>query len=181
MRPTTYAQKIHQIQLAKGYWKQHDFHLQQLLIIHELTSLLEAYRKAAGMRKGDYVLFDKRIESSNSGFLDAYKEAIRYSIEDHIAGALFYSLDYLWMEYSLSGTDTHLLDVNIDIDNYKEDISRPMTQVIAGLCKTCMEAVYVEDVATGILKLANHLSINIEQHLEYRIMFEEIKPLKWRY
>jgi hypothetical protein len=182
MKITNYAQRIHHVQLANGYWNPPNFYISQGLLLYELSSLLRADRLGRVMTPDNYNIFDRRIESPNSNFVDAYKEAIRYSVEDHIAGAMFYTIDYLWMEYSLSSIEEHILDANItDKSEQTKMHVNNFPAYVMDMCKSCMSAVYLENVGCDLIWLANSRNINLEQHLQYRILFEESNPIKYKY
>jgi len=186
-----YGPEIYETAKAKGFWEDgwnRNKGEMVMLIITELSEAVEAHRKDRKSLTSSfenamlaYKDWDKDSEGYKKQWLHNFQLWVKDSVEDEIADAVIRILDYCYgWNYHIAGS----CDIS-GTGNFAEDVLRICDHILSAY-KTGRHSINTGQdkqyfwgcVLDHILKFCSWYNINLEQHVVWKLRYNQSRPHK---
>ncbi len=160
--------EAHSNAVAKGFWDEQlsDEHY-LMLVITELSEAVEADRKG---RRADRVLFLDNINTpqpnTSAHWMYCFDLFIKDTVEDELCDAVIRLLDLAGAKH------VNLESANHWISLYGTQTTRSFTETVFSIATNIHKNSLSMSIAL-IFKLANHININLEWHIEQKMKYNQ--------
>ena len=172
--------EVHANAVAKGFWDEQlsDEHY-LMLVITELSEAVEADRKGRRAKSEEFKTTIHKLKQSGAGLTEQsyehwyehwfsvyFVEYIKDTVEDELCDAVIRLLD-------LAGAkNVNLESANHWISLYGTQTNRSFTEDVFSIATDIYKNSLSMSIAR-IFKLANHININLEWHIEQKMKYNQ--------